>query len=257
MMKKENIIAIIIAAFIAAMYISGLPCALFINITLSDVDSVCITLLVNIIFAMAAGLIFTKTLIPKFKLGFGKNNFVTGLKTYGVSAIIAFAIPCGAFCIGLMPYDYTPSVWKILVEGIIYYIGVGIIEEFFCRGLLQNSLERIFKSRKNPQLTAVIITSVIFGMGHIIGVIGMPPMIAACKIVWAIGLGVYVGAVYVRTRNLWLVSLFHFVIDLCGLPFCFTTQREYPIISAVVILCTFIAVGIYGIKLLLPAKNQN
>ncbi len=256
-MKRENIKAIFIAAFIAAMYISGLPIALFINITLSDVDSVCITLLVNIIFAMAVGMILTKTLIPKFNPGLGKNNFITGLKTYGVSAMMAFAIPCAAFCIGLMPFDYTPSVWKILIEGIIYYIGVGIIEEFFCRGLLQNSLERILGGRKNPQLTAVIITATIFGMGHIVGVIGMPIMIATCKIVWATGLGVYLGAVYVRTRNLWLVSLFHFVIDLCGLPFCFTTHREYPIVSAVVILCTFLAVGIYGIKLLLPVKNQN
>ncbi len=256
-MNKENIKALIIAAFIAAMYISGLPCALFVNITLSDVDSVCITLLINILFTMAVGAIITKILLPTFRIGFWKNNFITGLKTYGVSAIIAFAVPCGAFCVGLMSFDYTPSMWKILIEGIVYYIGVGIIEEFFCRGLLQNSLERILGKRKNPQLIAVIITAVIFGMGHIIGVIGMSPIIAACKIVWAIGLGVYLGAVYIRTRNLWLVSLFHFVIDLCGLPFCFTTQREYPIISAAAILCTFLAIGAYGIKLLLPGKNQN
>ncbi len=256
-MKKENIKAIIIAALTAAMYISGLPCAPFINITLYDVDSVCIKLLCNIIFAMSAGIILARTLIPNFRIGFGKANFFTGLKKYGVSAVIAFTIPCFAFCIGLMPFDYTPSVWKIIIEGIIYYIGVGIIEEFFCRGLLQNSLERILAGRKNPQLAAVIITAVIFGMGHIVGVIGMTPMIAVCNIVWAVGLGLYLGAVYAKTRNLWLVSLFHFVVDLCGLPFCFTAQREYPIISAVVILCTFLSVGVYGIKLLKAGKKQN
>ncbi len=257
MMKKENIRAIIIAALIAVMYISGLPCAPFVNVTVSDVDSVCIKLLINIVFAMTAGTVLTKTLIPDFKLGFGKNNFAAGLKTYGVSAIMAFAIPCGAFSIGLMPFDYTPSVWKVLIEGVIYYIGVGIIEEFFCRGLLQNSLERIFEGRKNPQLTAVMITAVVFGLGHIVGVLGMPPVIAVCKIVWAIGLGIYLGAVYIKTRNLWLVSLFHFVVDLCGIPFCFTTEREYPLISAAVILCTFLALGAYGIKLLLSKESQN
>ena len=85
----------------------------------------------------------------------------------------------------------------------------------------------------------------------------MPLLLAACKIVWAIGLGIYLGAVFVKTRNLWLVSLFHFMIDLCGLPFCFSTQRAYPTISAVIVLCTFLIFGVYGLKLLQDPKNKS
>ena len=37
-----------------------------------------------------------------------------------------------AFYIGLT-LDASPSIWKILIEGIIYYIGVAIVEELYVR----------------------------------------------------------------------------------------------------------------------------
>lgn len=248
--KKENILAIIIAASIAFLYISGIPSVLFINIQLADVDSVCISLLINIMFSMAVGISLVKILLSKFEIGFQLTNFKYMLKKYGVSCFMAFLIPCTAFSIGLFPFDYRPTLWKVIIEGIIYYVGVGFIEEFFCRGLLQNAIERLFNGRKNVQMKAVLITAFIFGLGHTFGLMGMPILIVSCKIVWAMGLGIYLGAIYVRTRNLWLVAFFHFIIDLCGLPFCFSTQRTYPEISAIIVLITFLGAGIYGIYLL-------
>lgn len=38
---------------------------------------------------------------------------------------------------------------KVLVEGIIYYIGVAIIEELYVRGLLLNFIEKLFINSKN------------------------------------------------------------------------------------------------------------
>lgn len=256
-MKKESILAIIIAALIAFMYISGLPSAFVVNITFLDVDPVCITLLINIVFAMFTGIALTKVFIPKFEIGFCSARLVLGIRRYGISCVIAMAIPCTAFCVGLFPFDYSPTVWKVIIEYIIYYIGVGIIEEFFCRGLLQNALEQMFCRMKHPQITAVTITAIIFGLGHVFGMIGMPPLFAACKVAWAIGFGIYLGAIYVKTRNLWVVGLFHFVIDLCGLPFCFSTKKIYPTISAIMVLCTFVAFGVYGLVLLKDPKNKS
>lgn len=256
-MKKESILAIIIATLVAFMYISGLPGAFVINITFVDVDPVCITLLINIVFALIIGIALTKILIPKFIIGFCSVQFVSGIRKYGISCIFATVIPCIAFCVGLFPFDYSPTIWKVLIEYIVYYIGVGIIEEFFCRGLLQNALEKMLCRTKHPQIVAVTITAIIFGLGHVFGMIGMPPLFAACKVTWAIGLGIYLGAIYINTRNLWVVALFHFVIDLCGLPFCFSTQKTYPSISAIMVLCTFVAFGIYGFVSLKDPKNKS
>lgn len=256
-MKKESILAVIIAALVAFMYISGLPSAFVINITVADVDPVCVTLLINIAFAMIVGIALTKVFIPKFEIGFRSAQLVSGIRKYGISCIIATVIPFIAFCIGLFPFDYSPTIWKVIIEYIVYYIGVGIIEEFFCRGLLQNALEQMLCRMKHPQILAVTITAIIFGLGHVFGMIGMPPLFAVCKVVWAIGLGIYLGAIYVKTRNLWVVGLFHFVIDLCGLPFCFSTQKIYPPISATMVLCTFVAFGIYGFVLIKDTKNKS
>lgn len=254
--NRDNIIAILIAGIIAFLYISGIPSVLFVNIKMADVDPVCITLFINSLLAIVIGVSLVKITIPRFELGFQLKNFKIGMIKYGVSCFVAFLIPCIAFLVGLFPLDYRPTVWKVLMEGVIYYISVGMIEEFFCRGLLQSAIEKLLRKRRHSEINAVVITALIFGMGHIFGMIGMPPLLILCKIIWAVGLGIYLGAIYVRTRNLWLVALFHTVIDLCGLPFCFSTQHVYPMISAIIVLITFLCFGLYGIFMLLHINNK-
>lgn len=247
---REDITAILIAGILAFLYISGIPSVFFVNIKMADADPVCITLFINSILTIVIGVCLVKITIPRFELGFQFRNLKTGIKNYGISCFVAFLIPCIAFWVGLFPLDYRPSVWKVLMEGVIYYISVGIIEEFFCRGLLQNAVEKLLRKRRNSKIDAVVITALIFGMGHVFGMIGMPLLLVLCKVIWAVGLGIYLGAIYVRSRNLWLVALFHTVIDLCGLPFCFSTQQVYPTISAIVVLIAFLCFGIYGIFIL-------
>lgn len=248
--NKDNLRALLLAAAIAFLYLSGIPSVFFINIQCADVDSMCITLLVNIAMLLVAGFCIVAFCIPSFRLGLQTDCFVQGLKKYGLSCAIAFAVPCLAFAAGLQPFDATPTVWKVLVDGIVYYIGVGLIEEFFCRGLLQNAVKNLLQPHKHAELIAVLGTSLLFGAGHIFGMLGMPPLLIACKLAWAVGLGVYLGAVYAKTKNLLLAAFFHFVIDLCGLPFCFSTQKIYPTMSAVVVLIVFLCLGGYGVHLL-------
>lgn len=49
--------------------------------------------------------------------------------------------------------------------------------------------------RKNASLYAILITSVLFGAGHIFGALNQPLATILCKAIWATGLGVYFGAV--------------------------------------------------------------
>jgi membrane protease YdiL (CAAX protease family) len=246
---KDNTIAAIIAGLVAFLYISGIPSTFFVNIKLADIDPVGITLFINILFSMALGLGLVKIFIPQFDVGFQSANFKSGLKKYGIPCFVTSLILCIAFIIGLYPFDYAPTVWKVLFEGIIYIAGVGIIEEYFCRGLLQNAIAGLLNNRKNAQPIAILITAIIFGMGHIFGMIGMPALLIASKILWATGLGVYLGVIFALTNNLWLVALFHFIFNLCGLPFNFSTQRLYPTISAMIVLLTCSGLGLYGLRL--------
>lgn len=92
------------------------------------------------------------------------------------------------------------------MEGIVYYIGVGIIEELYLRGLLQSIIEKWFGERKNATLYAILIASVLFGLGHIFGALGQPIVTVIAKTVWTTALGIYFGAVYVMSKNLWVIK---------------------------------------------------
>lgn len=47
-----------------------------------------------------------------------------------------------------------------------------------------------------------------------------------------------------------MVAILHTIIDLCALPFCFSSQTDYPEVSAFVVVVTFLFMGVYGIQLL-------
>ena len=64
-------------------------------------------------------------------------------------------------------FDYQPTFLKVFIEGFFYYISLAIIEELYCRGLLLNIIERISIHHKNSKMIAIIVSSIIFGLGHI------------------------------------------------------------------------------------------
>lgn len=62
-----------------------------------------------------------------------------------------------------------------------------------------------------------------------------------------IAMGLYFGTIYKKTNNLWFPIILHFIIDVCALPYCFTTITTYPNISLYIILPTYILLGIYSL----------
>ena len=143
MRKKELIIISILTILLAFMDISGLPSALFINIEISDITPFYWTLMFNFIIIGAIAFLTLKYLCPNWKLGFNKNGLKNGFKKYGTVGIVVGVISGIAFYIGLKPFNSHPTIWKVLIEGIIYYIGVAIVEELYVRGLLLNLFEKL------------------------------------------------------------------------------------------------------------------
>ena len=152
-----------------------------------------------------------------------------------------------AFYVGLKPFDRQPSVAKVLVEGVIYYIGVAIIEELYVRGLLLNIIERLFYKKKNSVLIAVILSSAIFGLGHIFGTLGQPLLTIISKVIWTIGMGMFFGMIYKKTDNLWLPIIIHFLINVCALPYCFSSLNGYADLTLYIIVPVYILLGIYSL----------
>lgn len=57
-----------------------------------------------------------------------------------------------AFFVGLFPFDEHPSVTNVIVEGVVYYVGVAVVEEFYVRGLLLNLIKKVFKKRRTIEV---------------------------------------------------------------------------------------------------------
>ena len=139
MKKKELIIIGILTILLAFMDISGLPSALFINIEVLDITPFYWTLMFNFIIIGVITFLTLKYLCPSWKLGLNKNELKNGFKKYGIIGAVVGIISGIAFYMGLTPFNYSPTIWKVLIESIIYYIGVALVEELYVRGFLSDS----------------------------------------------------------------------------------------------------------------------
>ncbi len=245
--KKELITVGILTVLLACMDISGMPCSLFMNIEVWDIEPIYWTLMLNFVIIGIIAFLVLRCLCPSWELGLGKKWLAAGFKKYGVVGVAVGIISGIAFFIGLQPFDYKPTIWKVLIEGIVYYFGVAIVEELYVRGLLLNFIEKLFIPRKNKTAIAIISSSVIFGVGHIFGVLGQPILVIVAKVIWTIAMGLYFGVIYKKTENLWLPIILHFIIDICALPYCFTTMQGYSDISLYIIIPTYILLGVYSL----------
>lgn len=254
--KKEIVFASIITVIMTVMNISGLPATLFINIEVLDIQPFYFSLMVNFVLTALVFLIGWKALYPNWIFGLGYAGLIKGLQKYGFSGILIFIISSIAFYVGLKPFNNEPTLLKVLIEGFIYYVGVAIIEELYIRGLLLNIIEKLCAKNKNATLYAIIISSVIFGIGHIFGTLGSSFLTIICKVVWTIGLGLYLGAIYKKTNNLWVPIILHTIIDFCAWPFCYSTIPPYPEVSLWILLATYILVGCYGLYIMRSKKDK-
>ncbi|HLK27841.1 MAG TPA: type II CAAX endopeptidase family protein [Puia sp.] len=98
----------------------------------------------------------------------------------------------------------------------------GLIEEFFFRGLLQSRLSVLLKSTTG----GIVVSAIIFGLVHAPGLYlrgaasegideHLPFLFfASYTIAYMSIAGIFLGVVYSRTKNLWLVMAIHAMVDL-------------------------------------------
>lgn len=247
MKKRELILVAILTVLIAFMDISGIPSALLFNIQIADIEPVYFSLMINFLIIGVIVFLYLKFLCPDWKLGLSKDGLAYGLKKYGVIGIFVALAGFAYFLIGSLPFDGHPSAAKVIVEGVVYYIGVAMVEELYVRGLLLGLIEKMFAKRKNSTLIAIVSSAVIFGVGHIFGSLGQPLLVIVSKVVWTVGMGIFFGMAYKKTGNLWVSTIFHFLVNVCALPYLFSSINGYADVTLYIIVPVYIALGIYSI----------
>lgn len=96
--------------------------------------------------------------------------------------------------------------------------GVGISEEFVFRGAILNLFIDKFEKTKRGIYASIIISGVIFGAAHMTNIFsGVSIKSAFVQAVGASVLGALLGAIYLRTRNIWVVAILHAFMDFSAL----------------------------------------
>lgn len=191
-----------------------------------------------------------------YPFGFTCRGLSNGLKNSALPAIIAGALSFVAFFVGLYPFDYSPTISKILIEGILYYISVAIVEEFYVRGLFLNIVESMAGKQKNKTIIAIVVSSVVFGLGHIPDALGMGLGVAAFKFVSSTGLGLFLGTIYKQSGTIWVPIIWHILVNVCALPYCFTQEMRFESSTLAILIVTYSVLGIYSCHLMCR-MNKN
>ena len=98
-----------------------------------------------------------------------------------------------------------------LIGLIILCIFVGIFEEFMCRGWIQNEFIERFGDNRNNVIFSIIFAALFFGFMHITNVFfgNQSLTITLVQIVNAIFIGLAYGAIYYKSKNIWVPVFFH------------------------------------------------
>jgi CAAX amino terminal protease family. len=154
------------------------------------------------------------------KLGFSKLFHFTRVKGKELIALIwplvlliFLVMPSDAMLKGTYRMDAT-----LLFPMIARYIGVGMVEEIFFRGaVLFILLTALCHSRKGMYQT-VLISALFFGLVHLANLIHDPKILIGTvfQVLYALFLGIFFVAFYLRTQNIWLTILLHAMTDIAG-----------------------------------------
>ena len=109
------------------------------------------------------------------------------------------------------------GVFSIRPENIglslIVSLEAAIMEEYICRGLLLGGLLKDSQQRGRDIWLAVIGSSFIFGLAHLQNITHQPLDYTLFQITAATLMGIFYGAIYVRSQSLLWVMLGHFMQD--------------------------------------------
>lgn len=92
---------------------------------------------------------------------------------------------------------------------------IGIFEELLFRGIVFPLLILHFAGKNKPVLKAVILSSIIFGFIHFVGILRNPEIFLGVlnTVIFASGIGFFMAVFFLKTRNILAPAFLHFLID--------------------------------------------
>jgi len=118
-----------------------------------------------------------------------------------------------------IPAEYwvAPKLLPLL-SAFAMAFAIGLMEEVLVRGLVLNVLLNNSNGTRKDVLKACWISSVMFGVMHLTNFFAGAAFIETVgQVIYAAFIGMFLAAVYIRTKSLWVPIILHAIIDLQGL----------------------------------------
>lgn len=107
-----------------------------------------------------------------------------------------------------------PSIEKIIFFTLVMVL-IGIFEEVLCRGVILNNMLSKWRYTKTGIIKAVILSSLVFGVGHLVNLFIYPNLIirTLVQVMRASLHGFLFASIYLRCKNIWSVVILHGLYD--------------------------------------------
>ena len=177
----------------------------------------CVTSFLQAIGLMSLFLLFKRrdVITSRPKGSFGKGMLLSiALIGYGAYMLITNLISC------ISEHgkpSMSPTFMFIYIIGI--FMGAGIGEEFIFRGIFMNFIRSAAgHDTRKGLIIGMTVSSVCFGLVHLANLDGNSDVVGTVgQVIYAIGIGFYLAAIYARTKNIWFNVVLHFFVDISAL----------------------------------------
>lgn len=150
----------------------------------------------------------------------------------------------------------TP-ILKFCLYGIAAAL-VAFFEEYLFRGMILGGIVAQCRGKRSTAVIwAVLISSLIFSLTHMINLFHQSLAMTVTQVVGVFGLGLLLGAIYLRTRSLWWPILLHFCLDFSAfLRFGFRqgTDPTMTVGDAAIMAAVLLVIALF---LLRPSKQER
>lgn len=141
-----------------ALYGAGMTFGLF-HISIGNQD---MTFIVNMAFISAVTVIVFPAVFKGWDFGLHRKGIVSGIVKYGAGMLVGVIIIVAGICYTAMPFDKTPGIRSVVLECIVFFLLVGLIEELLLRGCIFKALLLKLGDNKKGVILSVLISSVMF-----------------------------------------------------------------------------------------------
>ena len=194
-----------------AMFIIAMPLAwLTLNPLIRQFDDVWADV-VRYLVTVAITILLMRLIWKKNVFSFKCPKLFKGLFTFGLVGLVGAV---GAFVFSYEMVDVMPAI-EMIVGVVLMNLAIAISEEFLFRGVILNVLLKAYSEKKKSIHSAVLVSCAIFGLRHFLNLITKPDaLIMTCaQAAFTFMAGTYLCAVYLRTKNIWVCVLIHFLED--------------------------------------------